>query len=647
MLNGSSSTSTATHHQHYRSSQQQQQQQQYNDYSSYNNSTNGNNNGGLGSGTMVYPPRHQYPHQQQHGGGGAGSSSSPTAVFGEQHRYNNNNNNNATGIMNSSNNLPPRSGAVGGGSSSGRKQPSSASSRTSSSGNNNNNNNNKETIASSSSSSSTPTANTSSTGTNNTSELVGLSTPNTVAETKFEDDLSQSYYFDASFDEDGSCSAASSQFSGGNYGSYANNGNKVCLPGSTSFLHWARNKKKVASTDIASVGNASDTQVVVSDGGKGGGGANGGPGFGGSANGGNGSNGVPTSFSGRDLHESAKMHLNKREYKIALEYFEAILSAQVQRFGPLHPSVGAAIHNVGVCRQRMEQYALAANLLAEAVQIRKQTLGETHIECAVSLSKLGMAQAALGQYEEAFRSVRQAISISKEQLGYYHKTTGQMICHQAALFFEKNELFAAEATFEDAYDIYRTVYEASGGAAKLAVSQTVDESAKIACRTQMTDALCNIGSIQIRRKQYERAIETFTKALNQMKTNGVSNSDGSGRGTTNPLQVISTLDNMAYAYSKTKDYASALKCYQRMFTAQTTQRKFTPSSLETFRKQIIMYEKLKRTSEALDVAKDTLRLAKSVLPKQDKMITELKAVVDDLVAKKNKGSSKKSNPVAI
>jgi hypothetical protein len=78
---------------------------------------------------------------------------------------------------------------------------------------------------------------------------------------------------------------------------------------------------KISSTDVASVGNASDTAVSVTS---------------------------SQYISGRELHEKAKLHFNAGEFALALPIFESILSAQVRRFSPVHASVGAAMHNVGV-----------------------------------------------------------------------------------------------------------------------------------------------------------------------------------------------------------------------------------------------------------------------------------------------------------
>jgi tetratricopeptide (TPR) repeat protein len=326
------------------------------------------------------------------------------------------------------------------------------------------------------------------------------------------------------------------------------------------------NSNKIASTDVASVGNASDTSVRVHS----------------------------QTFSGRDLHETAKYHLNKKSYGKALECFEAILQAQSQRFGPCHPSVGAALHNVGVCRQRMQQHQLAANLFQEAVQIRKQTASQ--LEVAASLAKLGLAQASLGSSEQAFASLRQALAISRQELGS-HKTTAQMLCHLGCFYFETGELFAAQATFQDAYDMYQQVWN----------HQSSDQQA---CLVQMVDTLCNIGSIQNRRKRYNDGIETFQQALELI---------------TEDAKKVATLDNLAYSYSKVKDYANALACYQKMLRLQSKAPAFTDECFETFRKQVLMHEKLK--TSPLELVQETMLLAQSK-ECSEKVESQIKAMLD-------------------
>lgn len=97
-----------------------------------------------------------------------------------------------------------------------------------------------------------------------------------------------------------------------------------------------RRQRKVNAVDVASVGNASDTQISVHH------------------------HSASQHVSGRDLHEKAKMAFNAGDYATALPMFESILSAQVRRFSPLHPSVGAAMHNVGVRTEYLSEHDVDA-----------------------------------------------------------------------------------------------------------------------------------------------------------------------------------------------------------------------------------------------------------------------------------------------
>ena len=91
-----------------------------------------------------------------------------------------------------------------------------------------------------------------------------------------------------------------------------------------------RGNSKVASTDVASVGNASDTCIPQETG----------------------------TLTGRALHEHAKMALNQEDYSTALQSFEALLEAQIERFGPCHASVAAAMHNVGGTCTRIHRQSI-------------------------------------------------------------------------------------------------------------------------------------------------------------------------------------------------------------------------------------------------------------------------------------------------
>ena len=269
----------------------------------------------------------------------------------------------------------------------------------------------------------------------------------------------------------------------------------------------------------------------------------------------------------------------------------------------------------------MGQHEIAESLFEEAVHIREQCFGPDHIEVAASLSKLGAAQTSLGKFEEAYEKLRKAVKIAIATLGHNHKTVAQMLCHLACLYFEAGELMSSEATFEDALEIYRDVW-----------STAMDRAS---CMTQLTDTLCNVGSIQNRRKRFQAACASFTEALDLQR--GIVPPDDA--------RIISTLDNLGYSYSKLKDYNGALQCYRKMYRAQISSAAassshdqddgtaYPPAAFESFRKQILMYEKLRRYQEAIDETTQTLQHQQSVLPSDHEIIIHTEEILIDLQQK--------------
>ena len=207
------------------------------------------------------------------------------------------------------------------------------------------------------------------------------------------------------------------------------------------------------------------------------------------------------------------------------------------------------------------------------------------------------------RYDEALRDLREAKRIANKVLGRKSKTVAQILCHMACLYFEAGELFSAQATFEDALDIYRDVF--------------ATESDRDGCMAQMTETLCNIGSIQNRRKNFSQAINSFKEALDLQR--GVM-------GHSHP-RVIATLDNLGYSYSKNKAYNQALACYREMLSAQLAQHgEFTSDCCETLKKQILIHAKLKDADGAKTAAKKAL----SSMCRSNPQFGELEQILNQL-----------------
>lgn len=149
---------------------------------------------------------------------------------------------------------------------------------------------------------------------------------------------------------------------------YHHHHNNAFLDGSTPGKS---SKSRVNAIDVASVGNASDTMVVQESRHESASLENHHPHHN------NSNNNSPQMMvvATRDLHEKAKMAFNAEKYHEALPLFESILSAQVRRFSStIHPSVGAAMHNVGVrcnnhCQSCLWSFCFHSTQLIDVVSL--------------------------------------------------------------------------------------------------------------------------------------------------------------------------------------------------------------------------------------------------------------------------------------
>jgi tetratricopeptide (TPR) repeat protein len=235
---------------------------------------------------------------------------------------------------------------------------------------------------------------------------------------------------------------------------------------------------------------------------------------------------------------------------------------------------------------------------------------------------LGSARTALEKFDEGLQDLREALQITRRALGRNHRTVAQILCHIACLYFEADEMFSAQATFEDALEIYRTVFPV--------------DADRDACMAQMTETLCNIGTIQNKRKNFSGAIESFREALDLQR--GITGHD-------HP-RVIASLDNLGYSFSKSKAYNQALTCYKEMLSAQVSHYgSITMECCDTLKKQVLIYGKLKNAAAAEQAVTSFLEQTKSKNQNSacDPVIVELERMQNDLntVKRSSKNKAKK------
>jgi tetratricopeptide (TPR) repeat protein len=226
------------------------------------------------------------------------------------------------------------------------------------------------------------------------------------------------------------------------------------------------------------------------------------------------------------------------------------------------------------------------------------------------LSKLGSARLVLQKFDDALQDLKEAQRITRKTLGFNHKMEAQILCHVACLYFEAGELFSAQTTFEDALDIYRDVI--------------TTEADRAGCMAQMTETMCNIGSILNKRRSFTEAIACFKEALDLQRA---------AMGHDHP-RVVATLDNLGYSYSKNKKYHQALTCFKEMLTAQISrQGELTPECCVTLKKMITIYEKLDKLDKAV---KATQKILIRMSPIEPVVLNDIKKILGELMVKADK-----------
>jgi tetratricopeptide (TPR) repeat protein len=212
----------------------------------------------------------------------------------------------------------------------------------------------------------------------------------------------------------------------------------------------------------------------------------------------------------RAIHDMAAEHLVHGEYREAIEVFEEILRGQKERHGANHYRVGTSLHNLGIAHLKAGDHENAIEICRQAVQVRKEALAPNHPDVAVSLAQLGVALLEFREFEEALVVFREALNIRKTSLGKNHPKCSKILNNIGVALFSLDELEHSRLAFEEALDIQRKTLR------KLStVERTRDEANQQSnlILLSIASALCNIGSIKLRWKQFDEAGVALEEAL--------------------------------------------------------------------------------------------------------------------------------------
>eukprot|EP00934_Nitzschia_sp_Nitz4_P001517 Nitzschia sp. Nitz4//scaffold149_size55946//37788//39427//NITZ4_006600-RA/size55946-augustus-gene-0.72-mRNA-1//-1//CDS//3329536827//1517//frame0 len=264
----------------------------------------------------------------------------------------------------------------------------------------------------------------------------------------------------------------------------------------------------------------------------------------------------------RVKHRNACKNMTNGKYTRAIKIFESILADLLDRFGEEHCRVGAALHNVAVANLRAGHLGDARDAIEEAVRIRKLTLGDGNSKVADSLVEYGIILLSMKNYEESLAVFKEALQHREREPKRNRSTDNTQdaqlkmakIRHNiGCVNFELGNLEEADKAYKEAIQQQKSAF--SSWASPFNIMTDVTKPGYLT----MASTMCNKGYIDLERGRFNDAVAIFYESLKIQKVLLEAN---------NKL-ILSTLDNIGYAYHMTGDYEKASKIYKELVTLQS------------------------------------------------------------------------------
>ena len=215
-----------------------------------------------------------------------------------------------------------------------------------------------------------------------------------------------------------------------------------------------------------------------------------------------------------------------------------------------HPSLGAALYNIGIVHLLNASYDDALEKFEESKRIRSKKLGKESPEYIASLAKQGIALYALGRMPEAQTAFEEVLAKAPRKTPSDKSQVAEILNAVGCIQYAAGQRDVALRTFEQSLEINEGLFVDSLYGSADAHSELI--------MTRVASILNNIGQIGLKNRDYDAAARAFEGAFkNQFLLFNVSNSF-----------VLATMDKLAFTNVKRGDRNKALKMYNLMLEAQ-------------------------------------------------------------------------------
>jgi len=144
------------------------------------------------------------------------------------------------------------------------------------------------------------------------------------------------------------------------------------------------------------------------------------------------------------------------DYARAREIDRRAVEFMAEAFGPDHPTVATATHNLGYVTFQLGDFAEARTLYERVIDSRVRTLGADHPLVGTTYTNLGAALDRLGDLAGAEERQRQAVAVAERSLGPEHPQLAAAYANLAITLGRRGQPGEAEAYERQALGILET-----------------------------------------------------------------------------------------------------------------------------------------------------------------------------------------------
>jgi len=150
-------------------------------------------------------------------------------------------------------------------------------------------------------------------------------------------------------------------------------------------------------------------------------------------------------------------HLNKGEYKQALEFLNDAMKILENLLGKEHPDTAATYGNIGQIHSHLGYYDQALEWHLKALDICEKVLSKEHPDTATTYNNIAKVYDNQGDYDKAHKWFKKALDVDEKVLGKEHHYTATTYNNIAGVYITQGDYDKALEWYQKALDIREKV----------------------------------------------------------------------------------------------------------------------------------------------------------------------------------------------